>query len=169
MRPMPAWVVSRRRVSGEEAGWRRVELEVHPGVARGTPPPAPSQPPFAPGTPILTTAYFTATEVYFAGSHVTAEPEAATETAEITSSVGSTLMAHGLDVRTIQMTPTITTGYVQSIEWRIDLTYVGEPIAITAPFIASMGSDIAALGGPHVDSLWQAGHDLVTLSHAALR
>ena len=107
--------------------------------------------------------------MYFAGSHVTAEPAAGAETAEITSSVGSTLIAHGLDMRTIQMTPTITTGYVQSIEWRIDLTYVGEPIAITAPFIASMGSDIAALGGPHADSLWQAGHDLVTLSHAALR
>ena len=134
------------------------------------PPPSPVSPPFAPNTPVLTTAYFTVTEMYFAGSHVTAEPAAGQETEEITSSVGSSLIAHGLDVRTIAMAYAgITTGYQQSITWRVDLTYVGDPIPIDAMFIASMGSDIHALGGPHADSLWQAdGEELVALSHDAL-
>jgi hypothetical protein len=131
----------------------------------------PSLPPFAPNTPMVTTAHFTVTEQYYEGSHVTAEPAASQETEEITSSVGSSLIAHGLDVRTIAMAYAgITTGYQQSITWRVDLTYVGDPIPIDAMFIASMGSDIRALGGAHADSLWQAdGNELVTVSHDALR
>ena len=60
----------------------------------------------------------------------------------------------------------ITTGFQQTILWRVDLTYLGNPIAITPMVIASIGSGITNLGGPHVDSLWQAGHGLVYVSHA---
>lgn len=135
------------------------------------PSPHPSPPPpHAPGTVIRTTAHFTVVEMYFAGSHVTAEPEASTETAAIKESIRNSLVAHGLQVETMDLAYAgITTGYQQSITWRVDLTYVGDPIPIDAMFIASMGSDIRALGGPHADSLWQAGDGLTTVSHEAVR
>jgi hypothetical protein len=130
-------------------------------------PPAPLPPPFAPNTPLLTTAYFVVSELYFSGSHVTAEPAASAETAEVTSSIGSTLMTHGLNVQSISMTAVeVATGYQQTIRWRVDVTYLGAPILVSPAFIASMQEGIAALGGPHTDSLWQSGEGLTTVSHA---
>ena len=108
-------------------------------------------------------------ERYFAGSHATSLIEYTTETTAIRESVRNSLVTHGLDVRSMDMAYAgITTGYQQSITWRVDLTYVGDPIPIDAMFIASMGSDIRAMGGPHTDSLWEAGEGLVTVSHDAL-
>ena len=130
-------------------------------------PPAPRPPPFAPNTPLLSVAHFTVSELYFSGSHVTAEPAASTETAEITSSIGSTLMEHGLNVQSISlMIIEVATGYQQTIRWRVDVTYLGAPIIISPAFIASMQTGIAALGGPHADSLWQYVEGLVTVSRA---
>lgn len=127
----------------------------------------PLPPPFAPNTPLLTTAYFTVSELYFSGSHVASEPQASTETADITSSIGSTLMDHGLNVQSIALTIVeFATGYQQTIRWRVDLTYLGAPIIISPAFIASMQAGIAALGGPHTDSLWQYGDALMTVSRA---
>ena len=128
-------------------------------------PPAPPPPPFAPNAPLLTTAYFTVSELYFSGSHVTAEPAASTETAELTSSIGSTLTTHGLNMQTIAMSVVeVTTGYQQTIRWRVDVTYLGQPIVVSPAFIASMQEGIVALGGPHADSLWLSGDPLVTVS-----
>jgi len=58
----------------------------------------------------------------------------------------------------------VTTGYQQTIRWRVDVTYLGAPITISPAFIASMQEGIAALGGPHADSLWQSGEGLTTVS-----
>lgn len=132
-------------------------------------PPSPRPPPFAPGTPLLSTAHFSVTEHYFAGSHVEAEPDASTETAEITSSIGSTLMTHGLNVQTISATPTsIGTGYQQTIQWRVDVTFVGDPILISPAFVVAMGNTIADLGGPHANSIWENNEGLVTVSRVPI-
>ena len=105
------------------------------------------------------------TEQYFAGSHEVAEPASTTETEEITSSIGSTLMAHGLNVQSISLIYTgISTGYQQSVEWRVDVTYLGDPILISPAFVVSMGNGIAALGGVHANSIWEANQGLVTIS-----
>jgi hypothetical protein len=114
------------------------------------------------------TGHFSVTEQYFAGSHEVAEPAASTETAEVTSSIGSTLMTHGLNVQTISISPqVVTTGFQQSIVWRVDVTYVGTPILISPAFVVSMGNAISALGGAHANSIWETNEDLVTTSHAA--
>ena len=77
-------------------------------------------------------------------------------------------MAHGLDVQSISMrTVEVTTGYQQTIRWRVDVTYLGAPILMSPAFIASMQEGIAALGGPHADSLWQSSEGLTTVSHVA--
>lgn len=118
---------------------------------------------------MLSTAHFSVTEHYFAGSHVEAEPDASTETAEITSSIGSTLMTHGLNVQTISATPTsIGTGYQQTIQWRVDVTFVGEPILISPAFVVAMGNAIADLGGPHANSIWENKEELVTVSRVPI-
>ena len=131
-------------------------------------PPLPRPPPYAPGTAFLFTAHFSVTEQYFSGSHEVAEPAASTETAEITSSIRSTLTTHGLNVQSISISPMIVaTGFQQSIVWRVDLTYVGTPILISPAFVVSMGNAIAALGGVHANSIWETHEDLVTVSHVA--
>jgi len=118
---------------------------------------------------MLTTAYFTVVEMYFAGSHANSEPEVTVETTEIRESVRNSLVTHGLDVRSMNIAYAgITTGYQQSITWRVDVTYTGDPIPIDAMFIASMGSDIRAMGGAHADSLWQADSGLTDVSHEPL-
>ncbi len=118
---------------------------------------------------MLTTAFFTVVEMYFAGSHATSLLEYTAETTAIRESVRNSLVTHGLDVRNTDMAYAgIMTGYQQSITWRVDVTYAGDPIPIDAMFIASMGSDIRAMGGPHTDSLWQADIGLTTVSHEPL-
>jgi hypothetical protein len=128
-------------------------------------PPAPATPPFSPGTPLLTTAHFSVTEQYFSGSHVQSEPAVSQETAEITSSIGNTLVTHGLNVKYIAAVSTsIATGYQQTIGWRVDVAFLGEPILISPAFVVSMGNGIAALGGAHANSIWEANGGLVTVS-----
>ena len=86
----------------------------------------------------------------------------------ITSSIGSTLMTHGLNVQTISVSPmVVATGFQQSIVWRVDLTFLGTPILISPAFVVSMGNAIAALGGAHANSIWEAHEDLVTVSRVA--
>jgi hypothetical protein len=109
------------------------------------------------------------TEQYFSGSHVEAEPDVSTETAEITSSIGSTLTTHGLNVETISILPTsVATGYQQTVQWRVDVTFVGDPILISPAFVVAMGNGIAALGGAHANSIWEANGGLVTVSRVAV-
>jgi len=98
-----------------------------------------------------------------------AEPDVSTETAEITSSIGSTLMTHGLNVQTISIMPTsVATGYQQAVQWRIDVTFVGEPILISPSFVVAMGNGIAALGGAHANSIWAANEGLVATSRVPI-
>ncbi len=74
-------------------------------------------------------------------------------------------MAHGLNVQTLSVTPTsVATGYQQTVQWRIDVTFVGDPILISPAFIVAMGNGIAALGGAHANSVWAANEGLVTTS-----
>ena len=64
------------------------------------------------------------------------------------------------------MSTSIATGYQQTVEWRVDVTYLGEPILISPAFVVSMGNGIAALGGAHANSIWEANEGLVTLSRS---
>ena len=74
-------------------------------------------------------------------------------------------MAHGLSVETISvMATSVATGYQQTVQWRVDLTFVGDPILISPAFVVAMGNGIAALGGAHANSIWAANEDLVVVS-----
>jgi len=131
------------------------------------PPRSPPHPPPAPGAAILTTAYFSVKEEYFQGLHVTGEPAFTTETAELEASVLATLSAHGLNAQTVSMSVTdIGTGMQQTIQWRVEVAYLGDPIAIDAMFVVSMGQGIASLADPvHLNSFWLPLEGLTTVSH----
>ena len=59
-----------------------------------------------------------------------------------------------------------TTGMQQTIYWRVDVTYLDNPIAIDSTFVVSMGQDIAALlDSVHQNSMWGLQEGLTTLSH----
>ena len=122
---------------------------------------------------MLTTAYFVVDEEYFQSSHVTGEPAASIETSELEADVQSTLILQGLNAQTVSMTATqINTGMVQVIEWRVELTYLGDPIAVDNNVVAAIGSSIMALGAAHQNSLWRENADhtgLTTVSHAPVR
>ena len=97
--------------------------------------------------------------------HVEAGPDASTETAEVASSIRDTLVGHGLNVQTISIVPTSVATEPQSVvQWRVDVVFVGEPILISPAFVVAMGSGVAALGGVHANSLWQASEGLVVVS-----
>ena len=98
---------------------------------------------------------------------MTGEPAFTTETDEIEASVLSTLNAHGLSAQTVAMRVTdVGTGMQQTIHWRVDVTYLGDPIAIDAMFVVSMGQGIATLSNPvHLNSMWLPDQGLTTLSH----
>lgn len=115
----------------------------------------------------MTTAYFSVKEEYFQGSHVTGEPAFATETAELEASVLGTLSAHGLNAQTVAMSiADVGTGMQQTIQWRVEVTYLGDPIAIDAMFVVSMGQHIASLADPvHRNSMWLPFEGLTTVSH----
>jgi hypothetical protein len=135
-----------------------------------SPPPLPPSPPFAPGTAILTTAYFVVDEEYFQSSHVTDATASSAETAQLEASVKSTLVAQGLNAQTVSMKAMqIVPGMVQTVEWRVDVAYLGDPIAIDAMFLVIMGSSIFGLGGVHANSLWKEHTGLTTISHAPAR
>ena len=97
------------------------------------------------------------------------EPAAATETAQIEARVKSALITDGLNVQTVSMTPTIDPGFQQTINWRVDLTYLGDPIVIDSMVVAAIGGQIMGLGGVHLNSLWQEHGGLVTVSHEPAR
>ena len=60
----------------------------------------------------------------------------------------------------------VTTGFQQTIEWRVDVVYLGDPIGIDSAFVVSMGQDIATLVNPvHLNSMWVPHEDLTTISH----
>ena len=103
-------------------------------------------------------------------SHVTGEPAASTETSEVEADVKTTLIGQGLNAQTVSMTPSqITTGMIQVVEWRVDVTYLGDPIAIDSMFLVVMGSSIMGLGGVHLNSLWKEHTGLTTVSYAPVR
>ena len=130
----------------------------------------PPHPPLAPGTAILTSAYFTVKEEYYEGSHATSR-EVADETADIEASILNTLKAHGLDAQTVAMEATnVGTGAQQTIHWRVDVTYIADPIVIDAMFVVSMGQGIADLDDPvHRNSMWLPDQGLTTASHVPAR
>ncbi len=130
-------------------------------------PRAPPLPPLAPGAAILTSAYFTIKEEYFQGSHVTGEPAFTDETADLEASVLATLTTHGLNAQTVAMKVVdVGTGMQQTIHWRVDVAYLGDPIAIDAMFVVSMGQGIAGLADPvHRNSMWLTDQALTTVSH----
>ena len=63
----------------------------------------------------------------------------------------------------------VNTGMVQYFEWRVDLTYLGDPITINNNVVLSIGSNIMGLGGSHLNSLWKENTGLTTVSHAPVR
>ena len=115
----------------------------------------------------MTTAHFSVVEEYFVGSHVTGEPAATDETADLEASIKATLIAHGLSAQTVSLSVAgVTTGMQQTIEWRVDVVYLGDAISIDSAFVVSMGQDIATLSNPvHLNSMWVPHEDLTTDSH----
>lgn len=95
------------------------------------------------------------------------DPAFATETAELEASVLATLSAHGLNAQSVSMSvEDVGTGMQQTIQWRVDVTYLGDPIAIDAMFVVSMGQNIASLSDPvHRNSMWLPLEGLTTVSH----
>ena len=63
----------------------------------------------------------------------------------------------------------INTGMVQVIEWRVELTYLGDPIAVDNNVVAAIGSSIMALGAAHQNSLWRENADHTGLTHRLTR
>ena len=60
----------------------------------------------------------------------------------------------------------VTTGMQQTIEWQVDVVYLGDAISIDSAFVVSMGQDIATLSNPvHLNSMWVPHEDLTTISH----
>jgi len=97
--------------------------------------------------------------------HVEDGQSASTETDEITSSIRNTLVEHGLNVQTIAIESTdISAEHPHVVQWRVDVTFLGEPILISPAFVVAMGNDISALGGVHANSIWQENEDLVIVS-----
>jgi len=131
------------------------------------PPHSPPHPPLAPGAAVLTTAYFSVKEEYFQGSHVAGEPAFTDETSDLEASVLNTLNTHGLSAQTVSMKVVdVGTGMQQTIHWRVDVTYLGDPIAIDAMFVVSMGQGISGLADPvHRNSMWLPDQGLTTVSH----
>ena len=99
------------------------------------------------------------------------EPAASTETAQIEASMKSTLVAQGLDVQTLTMTPMSVTPSQEDeiIDWRVDLTYLGDPIVIDAAVVMDIGSNLTGMLGPHLNSIWKEHGGLVTVSHEPAR
>lgn len=119
---------------------------------------------------MLTTAYFVLDEEYYQSSHVTGEPAASAETAEIATSIKSTLIALGLNAQTVSMSVQgIETGMVQTVNWRVEVTYLGDPITINALSVVVMANNIVGLGGVHANSLWKEHTGLTKVSHAPAR
>ena len=124
-------------------------------------------PPFEPGTAILTKSYFLIDEEYFQSSHIVGEPAFTTETTDIETSIKSTLLLQSLNVQTVAMSVVqIVSGTVQTIEWRVDVTYLGVPITID---FFPIGSHLVNLGGVHQNSIWREHQGLTTVSHAPQR
>jgi len=72
-----------------------------------------------------------------------------------------------LSVQVVSLSVTgVTTGFQQTIEWRVDVVYLGDTISIDSAFVVSMGQDIATLSNPvHLNSMWVPHEDLTTISH----
>ncbi len=119
---------------------------------------------------MLTTAYFVVDEEYYQSSHVTGEPASSAETAELEASVKSTLVMLGLNAQTVSMrVQSIETGMVQTVNWRVDVTYLGNPITINSLSVVIMANNIVGLGGVHANSLWKEHTGLTKVSHAPVR
>ena len=119
---------------------------------------------------MLTSAYFVVNEEYYQSSHVTGTAASSAETAELEASIKATLVSQGLAAQTVSLTATqIVPGMVQTVEWRVGVTYLGDPIAINAMFLVVMGNNIFGLGGVHANSLWKEHTGLTTTSHAPAR
>jgi len=116
---------------------------------------------------ILTTAHFSLEEQYFQGAHVSDEPGFTTETSEIEASILSALISHGLDAQTVAMhVLQIDTAAQQTIHWRVDVTYLGDPITLDSTFAVSVGQAVTSLADPaHSNSVWLPEQGLVTVSH----
>ena len=99
------------------------------------------------------------------------EPDATIEREQIEASMKSTLVAQGLDVQTLTMTPMSVTPHHEDeiIDWRVDVTYLGDPIVIDAAVVMNIGINLTGMLGPHLNSVWKEHSGLVTVSHEPAR
>jgi hypothetical protein len=60
----------------------------------------------------------------------------------------------------------IGTAAQQTVLWRVDVTYLGDPITLDSTFAVSVGQAITSLADPvHSNSVWLPEQGLVTVSH----
>ena len=106
------------------------------------------------------------------GSHVVSEPAFSAETEEVRQVVESTLMDYGVNTSSVAMNlHTITGDVYATIEWRVDVQFVGNwmPASQVSNFIVSLDANVRGLPGTaHANSIWTETDPLTVLSVVGL-
>ena len=106
------------------------------------------------------------------GAHVISEPAFTDETEEIRQVVEATLMDYSVNTSSVAMSiDTITGDTSPTIDWRIDVEFVGDWMAPSAlaGFLVSLDANVRALPGPaHSNSLWTETDPLTVVSVVGL-
>ena len=106
------------------------------------------------------------------GSHVISEPAFTDETEQIRDAVETTLMDYGVNTSSVAMNlHTITGDVYATIEWRVDVQFVGNwmPASQVSNFIVSLDANVRGLPGTaHANSIWTETDPLTVLSVVGL-
>ena len=106
------------------------------------------------------------------GSHVISEPAFTDETAQIRDAVETTLMDYGVNTSSVAMSLNTITGDVYAtIEWRVDVQFVGDwmPANQVTNFLVSLDANVRALpNAAHASSIWTETDPLTVVSVVGL-